>query len=311
MGKISDALEKSNRDKKPEDGSSLEMEGAVKKGAGSSLFHPDTPKPSNDAGGFSNDPGLSRKIPVNKEPVMLSSAYGELHKNLIAFHSPQTVEAEQFRILKTSIMFPEKGESPKTIMVTSAVPSEGKSFVAANLAISLAQNIDNHVLLIDCDMRLPTIHKLFGLKDGTPGLSSYLSGEQSLQSLLSKTSIEKLTLLPGGRPPHNPSELLSSERMTHLLDELKSRYHDRFVVIDTPPPQLTAEAGALAKQVDGILIVIKYGTTSRVFVKELIELFGKEKILGIVFNQYDRTKTVGYGYGYGQYGAYGGYYGTR
>ena len=160
-------------------------------------------------------------------------------------------------------------------------------------------------------MRLPTIHKLFGLKDGASGLSSYLSNEASLESLLIKTQIEKLTLLPGGRPPHNPSELLSSERMAHLLEELKSRYHDRFVVIDTPPPQLTAEAGALAKLADGILIVVKYGFTSRELVKELIELFGKEKVLGVVFNQFDRSKTVGYGYGYGKYGAYAGYYGTR
>lgn len=308
MGKISDALEKSIKEQSQKENTALKIDHDLQADL---ELDSESVKPRNDAGGFSDDPvpmekGSSRK-PEKAEPQLIT---GELHPNLITYYNPQTVEAEQFRIIKTSIMFPEKGEPPKTIMVTSAIPGEGKSFVAGNLAISMAQNIDNHVLLIDCDMRLPTIHKLFGFKDNITGLSSYLTGDATLPSLFVKTVIDKLTVLPGGRPPHNPSELLSSDRMAHLLDELKTRYSDRYVVIDTPPPQLTAEANAIAKRVDGIILVIKYGSTSRLFIKELVDMFGKEKILGIVFNQFDTRASVGYGYSYGQYGAYGGYYGN-
>ncbi|MBU0992212.1 MAG: polysaccharide biosynthesis tyrosine autokinase [Proteobacteria bacterium] len=307
MGKISDALEKSIREQNKKEDASLKIGNRPQADMAPDF---ETIKPRNDAGGFSDDPVSMEKAPPPFEKLDRQLITGELHPNLITYYSPHTVEAEQFRIIKTNIMFPEKGDPPKTIMVTSAVPGEGKSFVAGNLAISLAQNIDNHVLLIDCDMRLPTIHKLFGFKDSISGLSSYLTGDASLPSLFVKTVIDKLTVLPGGKPPHNPSELLSSERMAHLLDELKTRYNDRYVVIDTPPPQLTAEANAIAKRVDGIILVIKYGSTSRLYIKELVEMFGKDKILGIVFNQFDTKASVGHGYTYGQYGAYGGYYGN-
>ena len=131
-----------------------------------------------------------------------------------------------------------------------------------------------------------------------------------LESLPVKTVVDKLTILPGGKPPHNPSELLSSERMAKFLDEVQSRYKDRYVIIDTPPPQLTAEASALGKLVDGIILVIKYGSTNRKYIKELTDMFGAEKIIGIVFNQFNLKTTIGYGYGYGAYGGYRKYYGS-
>ncbi|MBU0985820.1 MAG: polysaccharide biosynthesis tyrosine autokinase, partial [Proteobacteria bacterium] len=209
-----------------------------------------------------------------------------IDNNLIAFLKPQSFEAEQFKILRTKLLFPISGKPPRSIMITSSVPGEGKSFVAANLAISIAQNIQEHVLIIDCDMRMPSIHKRFGLGD-VPGLSEYLSDNAPLSSLLLKTKIDKLSILPGGRPPHNPAELLSSQRMSRLLQEVRERYPDRYIIIDTPPPKLTAEASAISRQVDGIIIVVKYGSTSRAMVSELIELVEKEKILGIVLNNAD------------------------
>jgi exopolysaccharide/PEP-CTERM locus tyrosine autokinase len=211
-----------------------------------------------------------------------------LDRNLIAFHSPLSHAAEQFKILRTRLLFPPDGIPPRVIMVTSAMQGEGKSFSAANLAVSIAQGINEHVLLIDCDMRRPVQNQIFGF-GRVNGLSDYLSKKKDLEDILLKTSIEKLTLLPGGRIPPNPAELLSSKRMSELLQEVKERYQDRFVVIDTPPPHLTAETNALAKQVDCILLVMQHHKTSREQVETLVEKLGKEKILGIILNQFKKT----------------------
>ena len=114
--------------------------------------------------------------------------------------------------------------------------------------------------------------------------------------------MEKLTVLPGGRAPHNPAELLSSKKMSELLVEVKERYADRYIIIDSPPPQLTAETAAIARQVDGVIVVIKYGSTPKDLVADLVEIIGKEKILGCVLNWFD-LKTSSY-YGYGKYAKY-------
>jgi protein-tyrosine kinase len=221
----------------------------------------------------------------------------ELDKNLVAHHSPQSFEAEQFRMLRTNIMFPAEGKSsPRTILVTSALPGEGKSFVSSNLALTIAQNIDKHVLLIDCDMRRPTIHKLFGYEN-VPGLSNYLVGERALPDLLIKTGNNHLSILPGGPVPPNPAELLSSNRMLALLREVRARYDDRYIIIDSPPPHLTAESKALAQFVDGIILVLKLGQTDRDIVSKLVDNFQKEKILGVVTNWLNRRSTVFYGSG--------------
>ncbi len=208
---------------------------------------------------------------------------GNLDESLITHLTPHSFEAEQFRILKTAILFPHKGIPPRTIMVTSTSPGEGKSFVASNIAISIAKSIDEYVLLMDCDLRLPSLHRRFGFSD-IPGLSEYLKEKVSLGSILKKTAIDKLSLLPAGKPPVNPSELISSEQMRRLIHEVKNRYEDRYIIIDSPPPYLTAEANALARQVDGIVIVVKTGKTKRADVQNLIDTYGREKILGVVKN---------------------------
>lgn len=231
----------------------------------------------------------------------------EVDKNLVALLNPQSFESEQFKILRTNLLFPVSGKPPRTILVTSAVPGEGKSFVAANLAVSIAQNIEEYVLLLDCDIRRPSQHRVFGFDD-VPGLSEYLSRKAPLSSLLLKTRIKKLSLLPGGTPPHNPSELLSSEPMSALVEEVKARYPDRYILIDSPPPKFTAETAALSRQVDGIVIVVNSGRTPRGLVEELVETLGKEKILGTVMNRFDFQGSRYYGYGkYGKYGSYGHY----
>ena len=127
-------------------------------------------------------------------------------RNLVTLLKPQSYEAEQFKILRTNLLFPVSGAAPRSILVTGALPADGKSFVSANLAVSIAMNINKHVLLIDCDLRKPDLNRLFGLGN-TAGLSDYLQNHKTLESLLVRTGIDKLTLLPSGPVPPNPSEL--------------------------------------------------------------------------------------------------------
>jgi exopolysaccharide/PEP-CTERM locus tyrosine autokinase len=210
----------------------------------------------------------------------------EIEKELITLRNPHSFEAEQFKILRTNLLFAKSGKIPRSVMVTSAMPGEGKTFVAANLAISIAQHVNWNVLLIDCDLRRPNVHRQFGFLNAT-GLSEYLANGTDLEPLLLKTGIENLTILPAGTLPDNPSELLSSERMASLLHEVSTRYNDRLIILDSPPPKMTAEAGALARYVDGILLVVKYGGTPKDSVTELISKLGKDKILGAVINNFD------------------------
>ena len=236
-----------------------------------------------------------------KEPMPVDS-------RLVTFLKPRSIESEMFKILRGNLLFPKSGKPPRSMMITSAVPGEGKTFVSANLAVSIAQNINEHVLLMDCDIRKPSIHTMLGLDEG-PGLAEYLTNGLDLSKLLVRTGIEKLTILPGGNPPPNPAELLSSQKMSLLLEEVKSRYQDRYIIIDSPPPQLTAEANAIARQVDGIIIVVKYGGTPRAMVEEMVGVLGKEKIVGCVMNWFD-LRSSGY-FAYGKYGGYSKYYGKK
>jgi len=272
MGKIFDALEKSDN----------------------------TPKPVHvshiiDAVDKFEKPDIAPELGI---PVINNN---KLDKNLITCLNPDSLEAEMFKILRSNILFPGSGKVPRTIMVTSAVPGEGKSFIASNLSISIAQGIEEHVLLMDCDMRKASIQKIFGLSPAK-GLSDYLAKPQSISKLLKKTEIEKLTLFPCGKIPSNPAELLSSRQMIDLLEEVKTRYNDRYIIIDAPPMQLTAETKAIYQQVDGIIFVVKAGSTPRKLIEELVGKLDREKILGVVLNWFN-VKSASY-YGYKKYQNY-------
>lgn len=223
----------------------------------------------------------------------------KIDKNLIVWRNPQSVEAEQFKILRTNLLFPVSGLPPKVIMVSSFLPGEGKSFTSSNLAVSIAQNINQNVLLMDCDLRKPSIHSIFGFDDAE-GLSEYLLEGVSLSSIIAKTNIERLSIIPAGLVPDNPSELLSSRAMEDLIVEVKERYDDRIIIIDSPPIKLTAEANVLARHVDGIVMVVKCGSTNRDLVSNAIDSIEKDKILGVVFNHFNKKKSSYYGYDYGK-----------
>ncbi len=231
------------------------------------------------------------------------------NEKLIAVNEPSSPMAENFRRLRTKILHPPHGSPPKSILITSAAPNEGKSFVCANLGITIAQGVEQHALIVDGDLRRPTIAKLFGLKNDR-GLVNFLYDKSILSSLIKKTSLEKLSIIPSGLPPINPSELIASEKMSSLVNEVVSRYPDRFILIDAPPFHAAAETAILAKLVDAVVLVVRWGVAARYAVKETMESLGKDKIVGIVFNAFEKSdfenKISGYYYShYEKYGYFG------
>jgi exopolysaccharide/PEP-CTERM locus tyrosine autokinase len=205
--------------------------------------------------------------------------------------------AESIRALRTRILFPPSGKVPRTILVTSAAPGEGKSFICANLGISLAQGVDNYCLLVDCDLRKPSQHNFFGLGNKA-GLSDYLQHKKQIPELLVPSGIEKLSILQAGPRSINPAELLGSATMTSLVDELAQRYDDRIVLFDSPPLHAASETAVLAQHVDGVVLVVRHGVSRREYVKALADAIGRDKILGVIFNAYRATvldyKVFGY-----------------
>jgi exopolysaccharide/PEP-CTERM locus tyrosine autokinase len=221
------------------------------------------------------------------------SAGHEFSPKLVALTAPDSIDAENFKILKTRILFPKEGRKPNTIMVTSALPEEGKTFVAANLGASMALGVNEYVLLVDCDFRRPSLHNMLGYSNNQ-GLHEYLTGKIQLQDVIIRTGVEKLSLLTAGGLPSNPPELLSSNLMEALLRQVKGRDENRFIIFDAPPCQLTAEAHVLANYVDGIVFVVRATKSRREDIKKSVEVLGEEKIIGIVFNGYsERSKSYG------------------
>ena len=230
---------------------------------------------------------------------------------LVVLGKPGSAIAEQFRFLRSVITRPTQCAVPKTILVTSAMQGEGKSFTAANLAVTIAQGLDEFVLLVDADLRNPQLHRIFGVPDqGEKGLSTHLSEGEPLERLLRKTSIEKLTVLPAGNSASNPAELLVSAKMKAFISEVRDRYPDRIVVFDSPPTELAPESLVMANEVDGVFMVVRRATTPRELVKTTLEKFQREKFMGLIFNadkglskKYSgykkNSKKYGYGYGYG------------
>jgi len=231
-----------------------------------------------------------KQVEKGPEPLSVPKLVplSNLDHKLVVASAPDSMDAENFKILRTQVLFPKDGKRPRTILITSSFPGEGKTFVAANLAVSIAQSIDEYVLLMDCDLRRPKLHNMLGLSN-TEGLHEYLTGKKALPDVLIRTRFEKLSLLSAGRPSPNPSELLLSTRMKELFEKVKGRNRDRFIIIDAPPTQITAEAAVLSNYTEGAIFVVMAGKSPRATIQRNIEDLGKQKIIGIVFNGYSQS----------------------
>lgn len=223
----------------------------------------------------------------------------EIDERIVSITAPYSPAAEQYRKLRAKVLRATAKDRRNIIMVTSAGIAEGKTMTSINLSISLAQELDYTVLLVDADLRNPTIHKYLGF-NVSYGLSDYLNNKVDLSDVLIKTGIGKLVILPGGVPPENPAELLSSERMKMLVKEIKHRYQDRYIIFDSSPMLVAADPISLGGLMDAVLFVIQEGRTSQKAAEDAVALMKGWNILGAVFNnvpQYLRHNTYPYYYG--------------
>ncbi|MBC7359381.1 MAG: polysaccharide biosynthesis tyrosine autokinase [Desulfacinum sp.] len=211
---------------------------------------------------------------------------------LVVLDEPGSPTAECFRFLRSVLVRPMEGDPPRTILVTSPLIGDGKTYVASNLAAAISQGLDEWVLLMDCDLRYPRLDRVFGLDGGHRGLSTYLTSDTPLDRLLRKTPVHKLTILPGGNSTHQPTELLTSEKMLRLIREVRDRYPDRFVVMDSTPLELAPETFVIANEVDAVILVVRRGRTPRNAVRNAVNRIRREKLLGVVFNDYDKSSKV-------------------
>jgi len=231
------------------------------------------------------------EVAVAKEAVFQR----ELSEELVSLTAPDSADAECFRVLRGQILFQKNRPVPKSILVTSALPGEGKTYVAANLSVILALSIDENVVAIDADLRRPRMHNFFGYRK-VRGLHEYLLGGLRSEDLILKSGIDKLSVLPAGKIARNATELLSSNMMVTFLEEVKEKFRDYFVIIDSPPCQIGAETKALARLVDGVVFVVKAGKTPKKEIEKAIDILGRDKILGIVFNGYEQVRKNYYRY---------------
>ncbi|KHE71458.1 capsular biosynthesis protein [Halobacillus sp. BBL2006] len=218
-------------------------------------------------------------------------------RSLIANDNPKSPIAEQFRTIRTNLQFSSVDKELETMLVTSASPSEGKSITTANTAVVFAQQ-GKKVLLVDADLRKPTIHYTFRT-DNTYGLSNYLVSERPLSDLVRESHIDNLDLLPCGPIPPNPSELLGSKKMKKFINEAHQKYD--MIIFDTPPVLAVTDSQVLSAFVDGVLLVVRSKQTEQeaaIKAKEQL-LQSKATILGVVLNDKD-VKSSSYYYYYGK-----------
>jgi len=231
---------------------------------------------------------------------------------LIVQSSPKSSGAESFRQFRTNVQFVEAAENRKTVVLTSSIPNEGKTSSACNLAIALADT-GARVLLVDGDFRKPDVNKFMGL-EGSVGLSNYLIGQADLDEVIQPWGAGRLHVLPAGQKPPNPSELLGSQAMTTLLEDLESRYDS--IVIDAPPLLPVTDAAILSKICGGLILVVAVGKTTKPQLEGAVNHIKSVdgKILGALLNMIPTNgadaMSYHYGYGYGGYG-YGYGYGQN
>lgn len=245
------------------------------------------------------------RVELNLEAISASG--------LLVPNAARSELADEYRVIKRPLIANAMGRSGaqidygNLIMVTSALPGEGKSFSAINLAISIAMELDNTVMLVDADVARPSILNMLGLSPA-PGLLDVVDrGSVDISGVLLRTNIDKLSILPSGTQHPRATELLASDAMIKLLDDMSRRYSDRIIIFDSPPLLLTTEARALATHMGQIVIVVNAENTTQAAVKEAIATIEACPVKMMLLNQARQagSGTYGYGYGYGYGNRYG------
>jgi len=250
-----------------------------------------------------------------KEPAATSRRVGiDLEKlqssGIVTPNAQRSRVADEFRVIKRPLISNATGRGAAAlrhgnlIMVTSAVPGEGKSFTSLNLAMSIAAELDHTVMLVDADVARPSILRMLGLPDA-PGLLDLLEGKAEMSDVLLKTDVDKLTILPSGTPHARATELLASDAMRLLLDDISKRYPDRIVIFDSPPLLMTTEARVLASQMGQVVLVVQAEKTLQADVQQALSTIETCPVKMMLLNRVQAEGKGAYGYGYGYGSGYG------
>jgi capsular exopolysaccharide synthesis family protein len=271
MSRIQDILDKAQRD-----GTALRTRDVAAATVPITIDIP-TPPPPAPAAAAAPSSAAPR---LEAEPR--ADAVARLNPLLVAGVTPKSLAAEQYRALRTRLSHADGAASMRTFLVTSPQKGEGKSVTAANLALTMAQELQRHVVLVEADLRKPSVQYLFGLPPG-PGLADHLAGAVELSAVMRYLPEYNLTVIPAGTSPNNPAELLGSTAMRRALDQLRTRF-DR-VILDTPPVLPLADVAILAPLVDGTLLVVRAGVTPKPAIENALRGFDASRLLGIVLNE--------------------------
>lgn len=242
-------------------------------------------------------------------PVHIDMA-GIKARGIVTPSDPRSQVADEFRVVKRPLIANAKGKgatpipNPNLIMVTSALPGEGKTFTAINLAMSIAMELDSTVLLVDADVARPAVLSTLGLNPAKGLLDVLLDESLDLGSVLLKTNVEKLTLLPSGTPHPRATELLASGAMNRLLLEMASRYSDRIIIFDSPPLLVATESPVLASHMGQVVIVAEAERTTHSTIRDAVATVGDGPVKLMVLNKSKLGSGAG-AYGYYGYSGYG------
>lgn len=227
-------------------------------------------------------PHVEPPLPAASEPAPAARPVrARFDPNLVAVLTAGSPAAEQYRALRTRIAQADRGSAVDVVLLTSPGRGEGKSLTAANLALTMGQDLQTRVCVVDANLRHPRLHGLFGVA-GAPGLGDVLAGRATLAEALVRFEDQAVVLLPAGQPPSHPAELLGSTAMRRTIEVLRTQF-DR-VIIDAPAAGPLADVGILAPLVDGVLLVVQSGVTTKPAIQDAVSTIPGDKFLGVVLN---------------------------
>ena len=299
MGRIDKALRRSNVD--AGQGTGAEMPAAaLSPWAVEQPEEPDGTEPERASAREPVDEApAERPAEGNGSPVRWKGFDAAEAERLVVSKSAAPLLVEQFRSLAATLHRAQLEQPLKSVIVTSASPGDGKSYVSVNLALTLSESYRRRVLLIDADLRRPSLHLMFGIRN-TRGLGDALTAKTD-EKLATVEISDRLTLLPAGRPDPDPLGGLSSGRMKRIVADAASQFD--WVIVDTPPVGVLADAHLVAETVDAAILVVRAGVTRFQDLQAAADSMGQDRILGIVLNAIDPAEIRGQGYYHQYYGS--------
>ncbi len=232
-------------------------------------------------------------VALKEEIKKADAIHTALDPHLVSVQSPHSAVGEQFRTLKARLFKMKEQDGLKSILVTSAAPSDGKTLTATNLALTISMEFSQKVLLVDCDLRKPSVHHLLGIPHGR-GLSDCLLSESDWESQIPFQNVSGLNLIQAGSISEKPAEILNSQRMKDFMTLARNEYD--WIILDSPPLIPLADSELLSTMTDGILLVVRSGQTPGHLITEAIKILKNKNLLGLIFNGVEVSKKSGYYY---------------